>query len=131
MTEKASPTVLSVKRLATTPLPSYAHPGDAGFDLRAVDAILLAPGERKLVRTGIALELPVSTEGQVRSRSGLAVAHGVVVLNAPGTIDAGYRGEVKVLLANLGTETFSAPAGTAIAQLEVAPVLRPVIEEAS
>jgi dUTP pyrophosphatase len=124
-----------VRRLASAgdlPLPSYATPHAAGLDLfAAVDsALALAPMERAVVPTGLALELPEGYEGQVRPRSGLAARHGVTVLNAPGTIDADYRGEVQVLLVNLGTETFVITRGARIAQLVVAPVSRAALVEA-
>jgi dUTP pyrophosphatase len=98
----------------------------AGLDLPAdVDAdVTLAPGERRLVPTGLALAIPAGFEGQVRPRSGLAVRHGVTVLNAPGTIDADYRGEVQVLLVNLGREPVTVRRGDRIAQLVVTPVAR-------
>ncbi|MBX6321520.1 MAG: dUTP diphosphatase [Rhodospirillaceae bacterium] len=122
--------VLKVRRLsAAAVLPAYAHPGDAGLDLCAAEACRLRPGERRLVRTGLAVELPPGTEGQVRPRSGLALRHGITVLNAPGTIDAGYRGEVCVLLANLGEAEVGIEPGMRIAQLVVAPVLRVAVEE--
>jgi dUTP pyrophosphatase len=104
------------------PLPSYATPGAAGMDLRSADAVTLKPGARALVATGIAIELPAYFEAQVRPRSGLAVKHGITVLNAPGTIDADYRGEIKVPLINLGSEDFSIARGDRIAQMVVAPV---------
>ena len=109
---------------AGLPLPAPASPGAAGVDLRAaVDGdLLLAPGERCLVPTGIALELPRGWEGQVRARSGLALRHGLSLLNAPGTIDSDYRGEVGVILANLGGEPVTIRRGDRIAQLVVAPV---------
>ena len=108
------------------PLPSYASAGAAGLDLQAAvsDAVELAPGARALVPTGIRLGLPDGFEAQVRPRSGLALRHGVTVLNAPGTIDADYRGEVAVILVNLGTESFVIDRGARIAQLVVAPVTR-------
>jgi dUTP pyrophosphatase len=101
------------------PLPRYATPLSSGMDLHAaVDETLgIAPGERALVPTGLCLALPPGVEGQVRPRSGLASSHGVTILNAPGTIDADYRGEVKVLLVNLGNEPFSVCRGDRIAQL--------------
>jgi dUTP pyrophosphatase len=107
-------------------LPSYATPGAAGCDLRAaLDAPLtLAPGARHLVPTGIALAIPAGYEGQVRMRSGLALRHGLTLLNAPGTIDSDYRGEVKVILANLGSESVTLSRGERVAQLVVAPVTR-------
>jgi dUTP pyrophosphatase len=101
-------------------LPSYAHPGDAGMDLHCVEPFSLAPGERKLVRTGLVMELPDGTEAQVRPRSGLALKNGITVLNSPGTIDSGYRGEIGVILVNLGNEVFSADQGAKIAQMVIA-----------
>lgn len=111
---------------ADLPLPAYATPGSAGLDLlAAVDgAVEVAPGARELVPTGLRLALPDGWEGQVRPRSGLALRHGVTVLNAPGTIDADYRGEVGVVLANLGAEPFVVTRGMRIAQLVIAPVAR-------
>jgi dUTP pyrophosphatase len=108
------------------PLPAYATQGSAGIDLAAaIDApLLLARGARLAVPTGIALALPEGYEAQVRPRSGLALTHGVTVLNAPGTIDADYRGEVRVILANFGEADFTLSRGERIAQLIVAPVSR-------
>jgi dUTP pyrophosphatase len=105
-------------------LPSYATPGSAGLDLRASENLVLKPGARALVGTGIAIALPENFEAQVRPRSGLAVKHGVTVLNAPGTIDADYRGEIKVPLINHGAEDFSIARGDRIAQMVVAPVVQ-------
>jgi dUTP pyrophosphatase len=105
-------------------LPRYETPGSAGLDLRADEAFTLAPGERRLVPTGLALEIPAGHEGQVRARSGLAVRHGVALVNAPGTIDSDYRGEVKVVLVNLGQDAVSFARGDRIAQLVIAPVTR-------
>lgn len=108
---------------ANAVLLGYAKEGDSGMDLYPVEDIVLAPGDCALVATGWAMELPPDYEAQVRPRSGLAFKHMVTVMNAPGTIDNGYRGEIKVILANLGREVFSVPAGTkAIAQLVIAPV---------
>jgi dUTP pyrophosphatase len=103
-------------------LPAYATPHSAGMDLMAaIDAPLdLAPGARALVPTGLAIALPPGYEAQIRPRSGLAAKHGVTVLNTPGTIDADYRGEIKVILANLGTEPFTVERGMRIAQMVVA-----------
>ena len=111
---------------AHLPLPAYQSAAAAGMDLlAALDApISLAPGERVLVPTGIALALPPGYEGQVRPRSGLALRDGVTVLNAPGTIDADYRGEVQVILVNLGQATAAVQPGDRIAQLVIAPVTR-------
>lgn len=111
---------------AGLPLPEYATPHAAGMDLRAAlgesEIWALHPGERRLVPTGLVLAVPVGFEAQVRPRSGLALRHGITVLNAPGTIDADYRGEVAVLLVNHGTEPFEIRRGDRIAQLLVAPV---------
>ncbi|MCB9477193.1 MAG: dUTP diphosphatase [Deltaproteobacteria bacterium] len=108
------------------PLPSYMTPHAAGMDLRAAvtEPLTLAPGERFAVPTGLALALPDGYEGQVRPRSGLALKFGITCPNAPGTIDADYRGEVKVILANGGAEPFTIHRGDRIAQLIVAPVTR-------
>lgn len=105
-------------------LPQHATPHSAGVDLQAAvsENLILTPGQRALVPTGIAIELPAGFEAQVRPRSGLANKHGVTVLNAPGTIDADYRGEVRVLLINHGTEPFTIERGMRIAQMVVAPV---------
>lgn len=109
---------------ADLPLPAYETDGAAGLDLRAaiVLPVTLAPGERVLVPTGLAMQLPQGFEGQVRPRSGLALRHGVTVLNAPGTVDSDYRGEVSVVLINHGNEPFTVTRGDRIAQLVVAPV---------
>jgi len=112
-------------------LPAYAHPGDAGMDVRSVVDLTIAPGERTLVRTGLVLMLPPNAEAQVRPRSGLALKHGVTVLNTPGTIDSGYRGEVGVILINLGAEPFKVEKGMKIAQLVIAPVTQAEIVEVS
>ena len=107
-------------------LPTYATDSSAGLDLRAAvdEPVVLAPGERRLIPTGLILEIPEGYEGQVRPRSGLAIRHGVTVLNSPGTIDADYRGEVKVILINLGEEPFTIRRGERIAQLIITPVTR-------
>jgi dUTP pyrophosphatase len=111
---------LKVKRLAAGAiLPRYSHQGDAGLDLQAAVNLVLAPGDAALVGTGIAIELPPGTEAQVRPRSGLALKHSVTVLNAPGTIDEGYRGELGVILINHGKTAFTVTAGMKIAQLVV------------
>ena len=112
-------------------LPRYMSPDAAGLDLLAdvEHDVALAPGERALVPTGIAIALPPGYEGQVRPRSGLALRAGVTVLNAPGTIDADYRGEIQVVLVNLGREAVTVRRGDRIAQLVVAPVTRIVWQE--
>lgn len=131
-----SPIALEVMRLphaADLPLPSYQSEGAAGLDLLAAvpaDApLVLAPGARALIPTGIAVALPPGTEGQVRPRSGLAARHGVTVLNSPGTIDADYRGEIQVILVNLGHDLFRVSRGMRVAQLIVAPVFHVVMTE--
>ena len=121
--------MIAVVRLAHgegLPLPTYATPGAAGMDIvAAVDAPLsLAPGARSAVPTGLTIAIPDGFEVQVRPRSGLALNHGVTVANAPGTIDSDYRGEVKVILVNLGDAAFIVERGMRIAQLVVAPVTR-------
>lgn len=106
------------------PLPQRASPGSAGCDLRAAvdEPVVLEPGARALIPTGLVIEIPAGFEGQVRPRSGLALHHGVTIVNTPGTIDSDYRGEVRVLLINLGQEPFTVERGDRIAQLLVAPV---------
>jgi dUTP pyrophosphatase len=112
-------------------MPRYASDGAAGLDLHAaLDAPLtIEPGERRAVPTGLAIALPSGHEGQVRPRSGLAIKHGVTVLNAPGTVDEDYRGEVQVLLVNLSREPYTIAPGDRIAQLVVAPVVRVALEQ--
>jgi dUTP pyrophosphatase len=107
-------------------LPEYQSPGAAGADLRAfLDMdVLIRPGERVLIPTGLVLSLPSGWEAQVRPRSGLAARHGITVLNAPGTIDSDYRGELQVLLINLGSADFTVHSGDRVAQLVVSPVAR-------
>jgi dUTP pyrophosphatase len=110
------------------PLPAYHSAGAAGLDLLAAEARTLGVGQRALIGTGLEIELPAGMEGQVRPRSGLAAKHGVTVLNAPGTIDSDYRGEIRVLLINHGQEPYPIQIGDRIAQLVVAPVERVEIE---
>ncbi len=113
------------------PLPAYATEGAAGLDLRAVveKEFVLHPGDRVSVPTGIAVAVPPGYEGQVRSRSGLALRHGIVLPNSPGTIDSDYRGELHVIVCNTGTEPFAIQRGDRIAQLVLAPVARLEWEE--
>ncbi len=106
------------------PLPSYASDGAAGLDVVAAESLTLAPGARHAVATGFAIAIPEGFEVQVRPRSGLALKHGITCLNTPGTIDSDYRGEVKVVLANLGSEPFEVARGERIAQLVPAAVVR-------
>ncbi|WP_137863490.1 MULTISPECIES: dUTP diphosphatase [unclassified Sphingomonas] len=111
------------------PLPAYATAGAAGMDVVAAEDVVLAPGARHAVATGFAMAIPPGYEVQVRPRSGLALKHGVTCLNTPGTIDSDYRGEVKVILANLGDAAFTVARGDRIAQLVPAPVQRAELEE--
>jgi dUTP pyrophosphatase len=104
-------------------LPEYAHPGDAGLDLFSVEETVIQPGESKLIGTGIVIELPENTEAQIRPRSGLALKNQITVLNSPGTIDYGYRGQVGVILINHGTKPFTVESGMKIAQMVIAPVM--------
>jgi dUTP pyrophosphatase len=114
---------LEVKLLnSDAKLPCYAHPGDAGLDLFSVENKNIPPGESALIKIGISIALPPGTEAQVRPRSGLAFKHQVTVLNSPGTIDAGYRGEVCVILINHGKESFLVKKGMKVAQMLVKPV---------
>ena len=128
---------LRIKRLdhgAGLPLPAYETAGAAGMDLRAAvpddKPIVLSTGARALIPTGMCMELPARHEGQVRPRSGLAIKHGITLINSPGTIDEDYRGEVKIPLINLGEEPFEIIRGMRIAQLVIAPIVQIGIEEA-
>ncbi|MEY4078369.1 MAG: dUTP diphosphatase [Actinomycetota bacterium] len=105
-------------------VPSYAQPGDAGADLRSAEALTIPAGERRLVKTGIAIALPAGYVGLVHPRSGLALKHGITVLNAPGTVDAGYRGEIMVTLINTSKEDFAISVGDRIAQLLIQEVVQ-------
>ncbi|MGN0887944.1 MAG: dUTP diphosphatase [Kiritimatiellia bacterium] len=114
---------LSIRRIdPAAQMPTYAHPGDAGMDVRSIEELTLDPGARALVHTGLVFQLPPDAEAQVRPRSGLALKYGVTVLNSPGTIDAGYRGEVGVILVNLGQRPFKIEKGMKIAQVVVSRV---------
>ena len=110
-------------------LPAYAHQGDAGLDVRSVEDLTIPPGKRALVKTGLVMELPSDAEAQVRPRSGLALKFGVTVLNSPGTIDSGYRGEVGVILINHGDQPFEVRKGDRIAQIVIAPCIHADIVE--
>jgi dUTP pyrophosphatase len=127
---------LRIRRLphgADLPLPAYQTERAAGLDLVAAvpaDApVKIAPGERAMIPTGITIALPAGHEGQIRPRSGIALRHGVTVLNSPGTIDADYRGEIQVILVNLGAESFEIARGTRIAQMIIAPIIQAKIVE--
>jgi dUTP diphosphatase len=113
----------------TLPLPAYAREGDAGLDLAAATTVTLPPGGRQLVPTGLRVAIPIGHAGLVLPRSGLALRSGVTVLNAPGLIDAGYRGEVGVLLVNHGAEAVTITRGERIAQLVIQPVERATVVE--
>ena len=138
-TSRSSPVANAVLGVVRLPhgeglaLPAYETAGAAGMDLRAAvpedRPLILLPGRRAAVPTGLILEIPEGFEGQVRPRSGLALKHGITCLNTPGTIDCDYRGEVKVILANLGDEDFAVTRGMRIAQLVLAAVARLEIEE--
>ncbi|MBL7114299.1 MAG: dUTP diphosphatase [Kiritimatiellae bacterium] len=122
--------LLRVKRLSEDAVvPHYAHPGDAGLDLFSIEHRELASGASALVKTGISIQLPPGTEAQVRPRSGMALKHAVTVLNTPGTIDEGYRGEVGVILINHGSDAFVVEKGMKIAQMIIKPVITADIEE--
>ncbi len=110
-------------------IPNYAHEGDAGMDLYSVEEIVIESGASALVHTGLKMQLPKHTEGQVRPRSGLALKHQITLLNSPGTIDEGYRGELGIIVINHGKEAFTVEKGMKIAQMVIAPVLQITIEE--
>lgn len=122
------PLQVKVKRVGSVevPLPSYQSSGASGLDLHAAlpGRVILEPGARELVPTGLALEIPPGHEGQIRPRSGLALHHGVTVLNTPGTVDCDFRGEVGIVLVNLGSEDFVVEPGMRVAQLVFCPVVR-------
>lgn len=119
--------VKKISRLST--IPKYAHSGDAGLDLYSIEEITIPSGETQLIRTGICIELPKNTEAQIRPRSGLALNHSVTVLNTPGTIDEGYRGEIGIILINHGHSPFHVQVKSKIAQLVVKPTMKVEVEE--
>ena len=123
--------ICRLSHAADIPLPAYASDGAAGLDLCAANdaTIQLDPGERVLVPTGFAIRLPRQYEAQIRPRSGLAAKHGVTVANSPGTIDSDYRGEIKIILINLGADAFIIERGMRIAQMVIAPVIQTRIRE--
>lgn len=122
---------LKIKKLNEEAIiPKYAHDSDAGMDLYSVENKTINVGETILVKTGIAIELPENTEAQVRPRSGLALNHSITVLNTPGTIDEGYRGEIAVILINHGKKPFDIEKGMRIAQMVIKPVLKVKVTEA-
>ncbi len=113
-----------IKLYESAIIPRYAHPDDAGLDLFAIRHQKIMPGETQLVKTGIAIALPPGTEAQIRPRSGLALKHSITVLNSPGTIDAGYRGEIGIILINHGKRSFQITPGMKIAQMVIASIIR-------
>ena len=133
MSKKIKLRIMRLPHAADLPLPAYQSKGAAGLDLMAAvpeDApIVIAPGQRANVPTGLSIAVPRGAEGQVRPRSGLAARNGITVLNAPGTVDSDYRGEVQVILINLGHESFSVTRGLRIAQLVIAPVWHAQLSE--
>lgn len=121
---------LKIKKISKDAItPNYAHEGDAGLDLYSIKELVLNPGERGLIHTGIQIELPKNTEAQIRPRSGLALKHGITTLNSPGTIDEGYRGEIGVILINHSNEVFKVEVGMKIAQMVIKPVLKVEVTE--
>jgi dUTP pyrophosphatase len=132
MSEQGELVVTLVRLDGRARIPAYATSGSAGADLsaRLDESLIIPPLGRALIPTGLCIELPVGYEAQVRPRSGLAAKNGVTVLNAPGTIDSDYRGEIRVILVNLGSDPFSVSDGDRIAQLVVAPVSRALFSEA-
>lgn len=124
--------ILKIKKIHDRAIiPNYAHEGDAGLDLYSVEELVLNPGERGLIHTGIQMELPTNTEAQIRPRSGLALKNGITTLNSPGTIDEGYRGEIGVILINHSNEVFKVEQGMKIAQMVIKPVFKVNVIEAS
>ena len=122
--------VLKFKRIhPDAVLPAYAHPSDAGMDVRSIEDVVIPAGKRALVHTGLVMLLPPMYEAQVRPRSGLALKSGVTVLNTPGTIDSGYRGEVGVILVNFGDADFQVKKGDKVAQIVIGPVTQPEVVE--
>jgi dUTP pyrophosphatase len=129
-TPPAAPPLAVLRLRPDAVLPVRQHPGDAGLDLCCVEPVRLGPGERAFVPTGLAVAVPTGFAGVVTPRSGLAARHGVTLVNTPGIVDAGYRGELKVLLLNTdASATFEAAAGERIAQLLLVPVALPDVEE--
>ena len=110
-------------------LPSYANPGDAGMDIHSMEDKRIYPGETVLIKTGLCIEIPENYEAQIRPRSGLALNNGITVLNSPGTIDSGYRGEIKIILINHSGKLFEIKQGMRIAQMVISPIIRAEIIE--
>ena len=110
-------------------IPHYSHAGDSGMDLYSVEDCIIHPMERKLIRTGIRVEIPIGYEAQIRPKSGLAINHGITHLNTPGTIDSNYRGEIKIILINLGSEPYKVEKGKKVGQIVFSKVETAVLEE--
>ncbi len=122
--------LIRIKRLCSfAQIPKYAHIGDSGADLYAVGDCLLQPFERKVIPTGLCVEIPAGFEGQIRPKSGLTLNSGITILNTPGTIDSTYRGEIKVILINLSSEIYQIKKGQKIAQIVVSPVIHAEFKE--
>ncbi len=128
MTQTADKLTVKVTLEPDAVLPEYQTAGSAGMDLRSVEGVELAPMERKLVRTGLRVQIPAGHEGQVRPRSGLALRHGISMVNSPGTIDSDYRGEIAVILINLGADAVKLERGERIAQLVIVPVAQATLQ---
>ncbi len=123
---------INVRKLHPTAiLPKYEHEDDSGMDLCAIAAHTIPPHQSALIPTGLAIELPLGTEAQVRPRSGLALKHSITVLNTPGTVDAGYRGEISVILINHSSAPFQIEPGMRIAQMVIAPIIKATLQEVS
>lgn len=121
---------LKIKKLnKNAKLPEYARKGDAGMDIFSIEERIIKSGENALIKTGIAIELPENTEAQIRPRSGLALKHMITLLNSPGTIDEGYRGEIGVIIINHGKKDFFVEKGMKIAQMVIKPIMRVSIKE--
>ena len=123
------PLIIKMQKIADAPTPCYAHKGDSGVDLYAAEDAVLKPMERKLIATGLKLEIPYGYEGQVRPKSGLAISHGISHANSVGTIDSSYRGEIKVPLINLSDKAYKVEKGKKIGQLVFAKVEEAVFSE--
>lgn len=120
---------IRIQRISDVPLPKYAHPGDAGLDIYSAGDHVLKPGERKLISTGIKIAVPIGYEAQIRPKSGLAIKHGLSIVNTPGTIDSGYRGEVGIICINHGQEDIKIQKNNKIAQMIINKVEKADIEE--
>jgi len=125
------PLKIKIQKTSDVPTPNYAHKGDSGVDLYAAEEITLKPMERKLIPTGLKVEIPLGYEGQVRPKSGLAINHGIGYVNAIGTIDSGYRGEIKIPVINFGDKSYTFEKGKKVGQMVFAKVEEAVFEESN